>query len=325
MDTESGDSLNTRMANAMEILAKDEDDKDTGSNANDPAASGDTGQPEKDATGEDQDKPTDEGKDEQQTAAIEPPASWPSADKEAFNSLPTWTQELISRRESEREAHFAERAQTMAARERQVNETTQQATEAQNRYLNELQRVTQLASQLMPAKFSDIQNQADYLRMKVEDPARASEYEAFMQIMGNATQQQQQLQQQRMQAHVAKEYETLQGKFPEFKDNVKSNQIFTEIRKACVDFYGFTPQDVEVFADHRHIPIMRDAMAWRAHQANLKAAQSKKVPQHQPTKKIGSNGEQGASLASDQKAKILNRASKTDNLHDKAALIAATL
>jgi hypothetical protein len=280
-------------------------------------------------------KPIVEGKEKtseaeavkpENTSAIEPPVSWPSDDKEAFKALPTWAQETITRRESEREAHFAERTRTTAERERALNETQQRTAADQQRYSAELQRLNQIATQLMPAKFSDITSEADYLRLKVEDPARASEYEAFVQVLGNAQKQQAQEQKAKLDQHLNNEWQQLQTKYPEFKDPAKGAAMLNDVRKTAVDYYGFSPEEVQVIADHRHVPIILDALKWRNHQANLKAAQGKKVVQQQPAKTLRQNGNaQGSNLGADEKNNILNRAGKESDLRKKADLIARTL
>lgn len=295
----------------------------------DPISEGEAKLP-KEAIGEDQEKTSDEGKDkppeDKPPGAIEPPVSWPADDKEAFKSLPTWTQERIVARENEREAHFAERSRTIAAREKDINDIQTRTAQAQERYNSELQRLNQIATQLMPAKFSDINSEADYLRLKVEDPARASEYEAFVQVLRNAQVQQTHEQQHKLQAHIDNEWNALQSKFPEFKDPAKGVALLNDVRKAAVEYYGFSQAEVQIIADHRHVPIIRDAIAWRNHQANLKAAEGKKVAQQPPSKTLRTNGAAiGANLGAEQKTQILNRAGKENDLRKKADMIARML
>jgi hypothetical protein len=314
--------INGRLDVMMSAL-NDDKTQDTEANAPDPAAIGETEPQTDEAIGEDQVKTSEKDKAEPSVKAIEPPISWPSDDKEAFKSLPTWAQERIINRENEREAHFAERSRTIATRERDLQDVQVRTNEAQSKYSAELQRLNQLATQLLPAKFADIKGEADYLRVKVEDPARASEYEAFVQILRSSAQQEAQVQQQRFKEQLDNEYSALSEKFPEFKDNAKANSILGEVRKAAVDYYGFTPQEVSVIADHRHVPIIRDAMAWRNYQATLKAAAGKKTPLQQPTANLRSSGVSSPSVASEQTKKILNRVRSSNNVDEQATLIAS--
>lgn len=334
-ETVSTENISDRVDNVMEILEKDpelqqDDEEDTDANAPDPASDSNAEPPKKkDAIGEDQEKTNDAEKDKLQAepGTIEPPVSWPSDDKEAFKALPTWAQERISARENEREAFVSERTRTLAAREKDLNDLQTRTSQAQEKYSQELQRLNSIATQLMPAKFSDIQSEADYLKMKVEDPARASEYEAFVQVLRNAQGEHTQQQQAQFKQHMDSQWSNLQEKFPEFKDPVKAKTILDDVRKAAVEWYGFTPQEVEVIAEHRHIPVLRDAIAWRKHQANLKAAEGKKVAAKQPNAPVLRNNgaSSGANLGADDKSKILNRASGETDLRKKADLIARTL
>jgi hypothetical protein len=325
----SEESFNDRFEKVVATLDADpelQDEQDEGA-VTDPSAEGKAEKPIAEGQADKTSEP-DKAKLEadKQPGAIEPPVSWPGDDKEAFKALPTWAQETISRRENEREAHFAERARSIAERERGLTDVQQRAAQDQQRYSQELQRLNQIATQLMPAKFSDINSEADYLRLKVEDPARASEYEAFTQVLGNAQRQAAQEQQANMNKHLAKEWDALQSKYPEFKDTAKGPVLLNEVRKACVDYYGFSPEEVQVIADHRHVPIIRDAIAWRNHQASLKSAAGKKVVQQQPTQKLRQNGAAaGANIGADEKNNILKRAAGTNDLRKKADALAALL
>lgn len=330
--TATDNSFNARMERVNDVIDNApelQDDKDINANT-DPTRVDNTEPPKKDAIGEDQEKTNDAEKgkptEPKPPSAIEPPASWPNDDKIAFQSLPTWVQETITRRDSEREAHFSERSRAIAARETEVQTIQTRAQQAQQQYAAELQRLNQMATQLMPAKFSDITSEADYLRLKVEDPARASEYEAFVQVLRNSQAQQAQVMKQRQTEHLDKEWNALQDKYPEFKDPAKGPALLNEVRKAAVDYYGFTPQEVEIIADHRHVPIIRDAIAWRNHQANLKAAAGKKVPNVPNTPVLRGHGaNSGANLSSDVRNKTLTRASKETDLRKKADILAGLI
>jgi hypothetical protein len=334
MSENSNENFNDRLDKVFSVLDADpsiSDEQNTDTvNANDPASVGDTKPSEKNAIGEDQLKTNDADKDkpaeDKTPLAIDPPVSWPSDDKEAFKSLPTWAQERIVNRENEREAHFSERARTIAAREQEMNTLQTRTQQQQEQYASELQRLNQLATQLMPAKFSDINSEADYLRLKVEDPARASEYEAFTQVLGNAQRQHAQVLEAQQKQHLDSQWAQLQNKYPEFKDPQKGPAMLDEVRKAAVDYYGYSPAEVSVIADHRQVAIVRDAIAWRNHLGNLKAAEGKRVPSTPNTPKLQANGAAaGANLSAEQKNKVLNRAASENDLRRKADILASLI
>lgn len=285
-------------------------------------AEGNTELPAKDAIGEGK---TSEAETNEppgtSLATIEPPVSWPSDDKESFKVLPTWAQEVIVRRENDRESSFSQRSRTIAERERQLTDIQNRATQAQGHYLGELDRLNAVAAQLMPAKFHDIKNEADYLTLKVRDPARASEYDAFRQVLHNVNQQAIAVRQAQRQEVLDKEWATLQDKYPEFK-TPKGKEIIDGVRKALVENYGFRPEEVEIIADHRHVPICRDAMAWRQHQAALRAAEAKKLAPQQPKGALRQTATPAGPVGQDKDVQTLNRARKTDDMRNKADIIA---
>jgi len=260
--------------------------------------------------------------DEDQT--IEPPNSWSGEDKELFNELPEWAQEAINTRESQREAHFSQRTAAVATKERELDSQLQQAQQLQQRHFAELKNLSEVATTLLPAKFSDIKNEADYLLMKSNDPARASQYDAFQRLVHNAKQQQAQLQQEQLEKHLANEFTQLASKYPEFQDPEKGGEILDTVRKVCVENYGFSPEEVAVIADHRHVPIIRDAMKWREHERNLKSAATKKVVRSQ-TKTIRRASTDGTSKSVTQDSHIINKARKAGSMEDQANLLASLL
>lgn len=339
MDTpeSTGDNFNDRLEHAASIIENDPTLNDDGSvnqntpatNANGPAGEGDIKPPVKDAIDGDLDKTKDTGKDkpqDQNPAAIEPPTTWSSEDKAAFQALPEWAQQTIVRRESERESYLGERSRVLAAREQEVSTVQSRAQQAQQEYAVNLERAAQLVETLMPAKFADIQNQADYLRVKVEDPARAGEYEVFTTLLQNANKQRADVQQQRAQQHLDQQWQHLQTKYPEFKDDKKAETILNDVRKACIEHYGYNAAEVATIPDHRQVQIVRDAIAWRQHQANIKAAESKRVPNTPNNPVLRQNGNSGsANLSNDAKTKVLNRADKTNDLRKKADILASLI
>lgn len=325
-DDASFDDRLDKMVSSISGQFTNEDEDDTNTVAKALVPAGETvSEPEKKAIGEEQLKTNEKELAEPSVKAIEPPISWPSDDKEAFKALPTWTQELLVRRENEREAFVNERSRTIAARERDLNDIQARTAEAQSRYANELQRLNQLATTLLPAKFADIASEADYLRLKVDNPQRANEYEAFVQIMQSSRQQEAQVHQQRFIEQIDREYSALSEKFPEFKDTAKANEILNEVRSVAVEIYGFTPQEVANISDHRHVPILRDAIAYRKQEAQRNAIASKKVPLQSPGANLRTSGVASPSIMSEQKKNTINLARNSTDMNRQAELIASLL
>lgn len=269
--------------------------------------------------GED-DKPNLEVKLEAETP-IEPPVSWRSDEKELFKNLPRETQEILQRLQQASDSHFTQRSTEYAQKIKATDDERQQYQTTRASYMNELGRLGQMASQLMPAKFQDIQSQADYLRLKATDPARASEYEAFQMTLQAAAHQQSQMQGAQQQEHLNHELNALLDKHPDWRqDQTKLTSALDTVRKTAVEYYGFSPKEVEVIGDHRYVDILQDASSWRQHQANLKSAHMKKTVTT-PTKVLRPNAQSSSSLPDDKKAALLKRASKATNDREKANIL----
>ena len=312
--TDDDMQIDDAVAKIMDKIGGDDAEEEQDS----PLPSGDTGE---ETLPDEEVKPSEEEVVEPETA-IEPPAGWRSDEKEMFKGLPREAQEVALRLQQSQDSHFTQRSTELAQEKRAAADERQQYQTERARFQAELGRVGQMAAQLLPAKFQDIQSESDYLRLKATDPARASEYEAFQMTLQMANNQSAQLQQAHDREHLDREWSLLLEKFPELRDETKARTTIDAVRKTAVDYYGFTPQEVTVIADHRYIPIIQDAAAWRQHQANLKSAQTKKLAPT-PTKVLQRSATNGAAnLADDQKSALLNRARKTENMRDKAAILA---
>lgn len=311
----SEENIDDQVNKMEDILAKDEEDKEIPPK----------GESAPETVSEEEQKPSDDAKPEDQAPdPIEAPPSWPSDEKEAFQSLPTWAQETISRREREREAAFTQRSMDIANRTRQSAETERVANETRARYASELEKLGQMASQLMPAKFQDIQTEADYIKLKQSDPGRASEFEAFQMMLRNAQAQSQQVQQQQRTEHLDREWTMLQEKLPEVKDPAKAKPLMDGVRKAAIEYYGYSPDEAAVIGDHRYVLILKDAMAWRDQQANLKTAAAKKAAPA-PQRVIKPGAASSAKPSDEKRAALLKRARYSENPRDQAEMLSALL
>lgn len=317
--------IDASMASALDILNADPSLSDEFEGEDTEVSQQEAGESGADDTPTDQEGKPNEPEKVEPEKALEPPSSWRSDEKELFKNLPSEQQEILLRLQQASDSHFTQRSTELAQKIRSTDDERQQYQSDRARYAAELGRIEQMAAQLLPAKFSDIQSHADYLRLKATDPARASEFEAFQMTLQSVTQQQEQLRQQAMNERLNHEWAQLCDKYPEFKDTAKAVPMLDAVRKTACEHYGFSPEEVRVIGDHRYIPIIQDAMAWRQHQTNLKAAQSKRaVPA--PTKVLpnASTNGQGA-MANDRKAALLNRARGMTDDYRRAELLASLI
>lgn len=315
----SEDFIENQVDKALEILNVDEGAEDATQDVvqDNLQEEGETGE----ETLTEENKPNTEVEVEPETA-LEPPTSWRSDEKELFKNLPREAQEVALRIQQAQDSHFTQRSTELAQKIRATDDTRHQYEADRARYASELTQLNQIASQLLPAKFSDIQSEADYLRLKTTDPARASEYEAFQQILQGSMRQAEQVRQSQMNEHLNREWGSFVSKYPEFQDATKAQTMLDGVRKGAVEYYGYSPEETKIIADHRQIQVMRDALAWRQHLATQKTAQAKKFTPVQQ-RVIRTNG--NVSVSNGGKTALLNRARKSDKLNDKVDAITALL
>lgn len=251
---------------------------------------------------------------------IDPPNSWPAQDKELFRSLPPEAQRVVQAREKERDDFLSQRSFEIAAERRRIAEAEQQAIITQQRLAAELNQISELATVVLPAQFSDIKTQADYLRVKSEDPARAAQYDAFHGMVQQLQQQRVALGEQQIQRHLDNEAMLLAEKYPEFRDPYKGKEIVDSVRKAAVDYYGFQPTEVERIMDHRYVLILRDALAWQQHQQGLKSVEKARVtPTLKQALKPTAQSDNGQSAA---RRALLNQAKAATSERERARALA---
>lgn len=267
-----------------------------------------------------EDKPNEEEVVEPETA-LEPPASWRSDEKELFKNLPREAQETAIRLQQAQDSHFTQRSTELAQARRSADDERQQYQAERTRIVEQRAQLEEIACQLLPAQFSDIKNEADYLKLKMSDPERAAQFDVFQRVLADSRQENAKMLQSQLNEQLNREWGTLVEKYPEYQDTAKAKTMMDGVRKGAVEYYGYTPQETQIIPDHRQILVMKDALAWREYQANLKAVGLKKsIPmQKRVLKPRSSNG------AVDNKSALLNRARKTDRIYDKVDAITAYL
>jgi hypothetical protein len=253
-----------------------------------PAPAGDkpSGADEAPDTGADESRPTgpddDKGSGEQPQAAIEPPTSWSSDEKQAFSQLPPALQQTVARRESQREAVLTQRSQEAAEARRAYDGERQAAVAQRSEYLAGLQKMMVLAAPEAQALNNidwvavQAQSPAEYTRLHAMREALKSRLGAIEQEFQQGQQQLQQYQQQQLAEVVAKEHQALNEKMPDFSDTVKGNQLRKDLGTYLRDAGGFTPQEINTAYDHRLVVMATKAMLYDKQLANTASADAKR-------------------------------------------------
>jgi hypothetical protein len=286
--------------------------------------------------GADESRPTgddDKGPGEQPAqaaAAIEPPASWSTDEKQAFAQLPPALQQTVARRESQREAALTQRSQEAAEARRAYDGERQAAVAQRAEYLAGLQKMMVLAAPQAAAL-----NNVDWVAVQANSPAEYTRLQAMREdlksrlgaIEQEFQQSQQQLsayQQQQLAEVVAKEHQALGEKMPDFSDPVKGNQLRKDLGTYLRDAGGFTPQEINTAYDHRLVVLATKAMLYDKQLANTASADAKRnntAPQVRPpgTSQDNDRGPQT------RLTRQVNRFSRTNSVRDAGSLIAEIL
>jgi hypothetical protein len=284
--------------------------------------------------GADESQPTgddDKGPGEQPppAAAIEPPASWSSDEKQAFSELPPALQQTVARRESQREAVLTQRSQEAAEARRAYDGERQAAVAQRAEYLAGLQKMLHLAAPEAEALnnvdwMAVAQNPAEYTRLQAMRESLKSRLGAIEQQFQQSQQQLQQYQLQQLAEVVAKEHQQLNSKMPDFGDPVKGNQLRKDLGSYLQDHGGFTAQEINAAYDHRLVMLAIKAMRYDQQLAAAASADTKRNNIAAPVRPPGSSQDNDRGPQS-RLARQVQRLGRTNSVRDAGSLIAEIL
>jgi hypothetical protein len=307
------------------LLFADGDDKSA------PPADKPSGADDAPDTGADESRPTgpedDKGSGEQPPAAIEPPTSWSSDEKQAFKELPPALQATVARRESQREAVLTQRSQEAAEARRAYDGERQAAVAQRSEYLAGLQKMMVLA-----APEAQALNNVDWVAVAQENPAEAvrlqaqreqlkSRLGAIEQEFQASKQQLEQYQQQQLAEVVEKEHRELNQKYPDFSDPVKGNQLRKDLGVYLRDAGGFTPQEIDHAYDHRLVVLATKAMLYDKQLANTASADAKRNNVAATVRPPGTSQDNDRGPQT-RLTRQVNRFGRTNSVRDAGSLIA---
>jgi hypothetical protein len=287
-------------------------------------------------TGADESRPTgpedDKGPGEQPlpAAAIEPPASWSTDEKQAFSQLPPALQQTVARRESQREAVLTQRSQEAAEARRAYDGERQAAVAQRAEYLAGLQKMLVLAAPQAAAL-----NNVDWEKLAAENPAECVRLQAMRDSLksrlGSIEQEFQQghqqmsaYQQQQLAEVVTKEHQALNEKMPDFSDPVKGGQLRKDLGAYLQDAGGFTPQEINTAYDHRLVVLATKAMLYDKQISASASADAKRNNVAAQVRPPGTS--QGNDRGPQSRlTRSVNRFSRTNSVRDAGSLIAEIL
>ncbi len=239
------------------------------------------------------------------SAGIAPPVSWPSEDKAAFERLPREAQEVIARREGERDRFLSQRTQAVAQRER--------ALEAQRQgYAQHLDAFLEQAKTFDPILAEGAQT----------DWARLARFQQRVQHLRTAQQERQRVAEETNRTVAARELEQLGAKLPEFRETRQREALLRELGTFLGES-GFSNDEIGGLVDHRAYLVALDAMRYRKLMKSQKDTAAKKIVAAPKVQRPGAapDGE-----VADTRLTALKRAARTSGkLDDRAAYVLAAL
>lgn len=208
-----------------------------------------------------------------------------------------------------------------AERDRVANDINARFHEAQ-------QISTMLENQLM-AEYQSINwnelratNPAEFAALKQEYNER---YNHIQNVKANVAQnlqaqqkEWQDKQSQELRSMLSAESEKLQAAIPEFRDEAKAKALKGQL-KEYLKSYGYNDQEISNVYDHRHVMILKDAMAYRAMQSK-KPELTKKVVNLPKMQKPGS-AKSKADIKSERISQKMAKLRKSGNTQDLASIL----
>lgn len=283
--------------------------------------------------------------------AIEPPVSWKAEEKVLFSKLPPETQKVIAARESEREAFLTKNRQETAEASRKAEETLTTEREAlakeQQATVERIQVAYKIARQAHPIiaagdKLGAEGWAAKFAQDMVTATAERKQYEMAVDALnGNFQTQVEGAQKALTEAQATKakaiedrarddfraNWKTLEDDVdlgPIWKDKEKRIGVQKEVKEYLTTI-GYSEAEAGSVVDARQFIGARKAMLYdklMAENAKVAALKKVKTPPKKPLQPGADEGAGDGDQTPQDKA-VINRASKTTNLHDKAATLAS--
>jgi hypothetical protein len=241
--------------------------------------------------------PAQEETQEQEAAEppIPPPASWPKEEKEAFAKLPRELQEVVAKREQDRDRHFTKGQQETAAERKAMQAKAQEAEQLRQQYEQQLPMVANAIQQAILTEFPDVKSMDDVQRLAREDWPRYVQWDAKQKQLAQWQSEAQAAQQRQKQDADAKLNEWRSSQDQEFEQSISSipeaerAKLAKEAKSALME-YGLSEDQIGDLWNNsilRSAPIQRmmaDAARYRLAKSNVAKPAAKPVP---PVQKPG--------------------------------------
>jgi len=261
-------------------------------------------QPAEDA--EEQSEATEEAEDEPEIEEeaddlppIEAPVSWDAEAKETFKNLPREAQEIVAKREAEREKFVQSKSQEAARAKQEAEQAAiQQLAQVEAGYAHHFQ---QLAEQLQPQRPNPALLQHDpqaFYAQQADYEAKVAQQQQLQQQAQTYAQQAQLRAQQIAQSEQAEQHRIIVENFPEYADPSTGPELQRQLTAVAKEL-GY-PDELIGQARATDILAIRKAAEWKSDAEKYRAIQKTKMANVRAAKGLPKPVKPGVSQNPDQ-------------------------
>jgi hypothetical protein len=242
---------------------------------------------------------------------IEAPVSWDAEAKAVFATLPREAQEIVQKREADRERFVQQKSQEAARAKQEIEQSAYQQLAQYERSVSE--QLAQYAQQIMPQRPDPAMLQYDpagFYAKQAEYEGAAAQQRELQQQAHQYAEQAQQREAIARQQEMAREHQLIVETFPEYLDPTNGPALRQQLSSVAREL-GY-PNELIEQARASDILAMKVAAEWRADSLKLKALNAKKMEkvraakslpkQATPGQKQAPGAQQQARYASDREA-----------------------
>lgn len=211
---------------------------------------------------------------EPELPAIEPPVSWDKEAKDVFSKLPREAQEIVAKREADRERFVQTKSQEAAQAQR--NATIEAMKLAEQHKAQAAQVLEQYAKQFEvtpPNPDLYLTNPAQYAQELHRYQTFTAQREQAQRDMSRFQQEQAQIQQARQQHEAQAFHQQLQAEVPEVFDPSTGHDVLKELT-ATAELLGFDPNQI---SDVTAIKALKVTSEWKTKAEKYDALMKKQM------------------------------------------------
>ena len=156
-----------------------------------------------------------------------------------------------------------------------------------------------------------------FMEARLAYDKQAAEYQERLGQLQNQVSAHTQTQQQARQVYLAREAEMLQGFAPELFDESQGEANRKALVDSAVESYGFSVEEMGMVMDHRHVRVLKDALAYRALNSESGKKQVEKKVQ---TKQVRSS-KRKVNADQQRRQKMQDRLRQTGEIEDAIGLL----